>query len=107
MTAEVYRSLALFITYAYHRPSVSASRTPKSQSETRSSRYQTSTANASASGTSSIAQALTKRQLGTKVLEMYTNILCEHGNITNIQKFARTVTNKVGLFVIFAVHTAD
>ena len=38
---------------------------------------------------------LTKRQLGNKVLEMYTGFLCEKNSSTNIKKFARTVTNKV------------
>jgi hypothetical protein len=38
---------------------------------------------------------LTKRQLGNKVLEMYSDLLCDKENNANIQKFARTVTNKV------------
>lgn len=38
---------------------------------------------------------LTQIQLAFKVLEMYTDLLCQKDNSTNIHKFARTVTNKV------------
>ncbi|KAA8567980.1 hypothetical protein EYC84_008410 [Monilinia fructicola] len=37
---------------------------------------------------------MTKRQLGNRVLGMYTELLCEKGTTSNIRKFARTVTNK-------------
>jgi beige protein homolog 1 len=102
MTAEVFRSLALFITYAYHKPTSSASRTPKIQSGTMPARSDTisngprrPTINTLMDGKESGSETLTKRQLGTKVLEMYTGMLCEKGSTTNIRKFARTVTNKV------------
>jgi beige protein homolog 1 len=42
-----------------------------------------------------VSTTLTKRQLGNKVLEMYSDLLCDKENNANIQKFARTVTNKV------------
>lgn len=104
MTTEVYRSLALFITYAYHQPtaSTSNSRTPRIGSGTSSTRP-TSSYNGSqrplvvAQLDSSEVKptTLTKRQLGSKVLEMYTALLCDKGNTANIKKFARSVTNKV------------
>jgi beige protein homolog 1 len=40
-------------------------------------------------------QILSKRQIGTKILELYVRILCEKGNLAIIRKFAKTVTNKV------------
>jgi hypothetical protein len=104
MTTEVFRSLALFITYAYHQPTASSSnsRTPKVQGATAATRP------ATASGgpkrpliitqfdTAEVKSSfLTKKQLGSKVLQMYTGILCEKGNTANIKKFARSVTNKV------------
>jgi beige protein homolog 1 len=101
MTAEVFRSLALFITYAYHKPN-SASRTPKNQSGTLPSRSGTisagprrPTVSTLFDGKDVVSTTLTKRQLGNKVLEMYSDLLCDKENNANIQKFARTVTNKV------------
>ena len=102
MTAEVFRSLALFITYAYHQPTSTPSRTPKSQYGTLPARSGTvsngprrPTINTLFDGKEVSTNTLTKRQLGTKVLEMYTELLCEKGSTANIRKFARTVTNKV------------
>ncbi|KAH8660641.1 hypothetical protein BGZ60DRAFT_530657 [Tricladium varicosporioides] len=100
MTAEVFRSLSLFITYAYHKPTSSASRTPRVQSGTMPSRSGTPssgprrpTINVLFDGKDITSQALTKRELGNRILEMYADILCEK-NTSNIRKFARTVTNK-------------
>lgn len=102
MTAEVFRSLALFITYAYHQPTSATSRTPKTQYGTLPARSGTAsngprrpTLNTFFDGKGVASTSLTKRQLGTKVLEMYTELLCEKGSTANIRKFARTVTNKV------------
>ena len=102
MTAEVFRSLALFITYAYHSTTSSASRTPKGQRVTLPSRAATlssgpkrPTINTLSHGNDITSPTLTKRQLGSRVLEMYTNLICERGSTSNIRKFARTVTNKV------------
>ncbi|KAI8262996.1 Beige protein-like protein 1 [Colletotrichum sp. SAR11_239] len=98
-TAEVHRSLALFITYAYHSPIASLVRTPRPASAiTRSptpgfARRATFDSNSASSNTTS--RFLTKKQLGAKILGMYSLLLCEKGNKANISKFARTVTNKV------------
>lgn len=100
MTAEVFRSLALFITYAYHQPTNVGSRTPKSAHGTLPARSGSKgtrrpTVATFFDGKEVPSTIMTKRQTGTKVLEMYTELLCEKGNTTNIRKFARTVTNKV------------
>lgn len=103
MSAEVFRSLALFITYAYHQSTSAASRTPNkgqagtvpTQSGTISSGPKKPIITASSEEKDFNSPTLTKRQLGNKVLEMYTMFLCEKGNTSNIKKFARTVTNKV------------
>src|ERR1700679_1910935 len=101
MTAEVFRSLALFITYAYHKPMSSGARTPLSQAGTlpirsgiNSSGPRRPTLSTFLDGKEVLSMTLTKRQLGNKVLEMYSNLLCEKDNASNIRKFARTVTNK-------------
>lgn len=97
--AEVHRSIALFITYTFHTPTSSSSRTPKPMTpHSRSStpgmlrRPTIDTAN---SNSPIVSKFLTKKQLGTKILEMYTRLLCAPGNLVDIRKFAKTVTNKV------------
>ncbi|ROT40949.1 WD repeat and FYVE domain-containing protein [Sodiomyces alkalinus F11] len=98
-TAEVHRALALFITYTFHSPASSLPRTPKPvSSSTRSSTpgfIRRAPLDSSSSSTPATSKFLTKKQLGTKILGMYSGLLCEKGNLANIKKFARTVTNKV------------
>ncbi|SZF04114.1 unnamed protein product [Blumeria hordei] len=84
MTAEVFRSLALFVTYAYHKPT---------NQHTRNGSRRPSIG--TLSDTKELKSTfLTRRQCGTKILEMYSSLLCQEDNITAIRKFARTVTNK-------------
>lgn len=99
MTAEVFRALALFITYAYHKSSLTGSRTPKNGTlPSRMNSVATRpTINTMLDGGESVSSILTKRELGNKVLEMYTGLLCETGSTSNIQRFAKTVTNKAGV----------
>ncbi|TVY75838.1 Beige protein-like protein, partial [Lachnellula suecica] len=101
LTAEVLRSLSLFVTYAYHKPPSSASRTPKGQTGTLPSRSRTisngpkrPTIAALLDGKDVPSNALTKRELGNKILEMYADLLCENSSSSSLKKFARTVTNK-------------
>lgn len=98
LSAEVFRSLALYITYALHRPSGCSIRNPKNTSRTSSASYNGSirpAINTHVHGKDSQTQSLSRRQCGIRVLEMYSNILCEKGNTSIIRKFAKTVTNKV------------
>jgi hypothetical protein len=102
MTAEVFRSLSLFITYAYHKPATSASRTPQGKGGTLPGRKSSisggprrPTVTVLFDGKDVASMSLTKRELGNKILEMYAELLCEKGSNSNIRKFARTVTNKV------------
>lgn len=98
---EVMRSLSLFITYAFHSPASSLPRSPRplssiSRSSTPAPRRTRTPTDASLSGASpSGLKFLTKKQLGVKVLSMYSRILCDKSNTSHIKKFARTVTNKV------------
>ncbi|KAM7222868.1 beige protein 1 [Rhypophila decipiens] len=96
--SEVHRSLALFITYAFHIPNTSISRTPKPGSA--SSRSATPvprrpTIEITSSSSTNASPLLTKKKLGIKILEMYTRLLCEKDNLVDIRRFAKTVTNKV------------
>ena len=106
--SEVHRSLALFLTYAFHSPSTSRSRTPKPPSAV--SRSSTPSLQPLRKPTLEVAGYaipkrpadtgtptlyLTKRQLGKHILAMFSRLLCEKGSVVNIKRFARTVTNKV------------
>ncbi|KAJ4298638.1 beige protein-like 1 [Collariella sp. IMI 366227] len=99
--AEVHRSIALFVTYAFHIPPGSLSRTPKPRSA--SSRSTTPGpgllrrpfVEAGPASSIPISKMLTKKQLGVKILDMYARLLCEKTNLADIRKFAKTVTNKV------------
>ncbi|KAK4124883.1 beach-domain-containing protein [Parathielavia appendiculata] len=104
--AEVHRSIALFITYAFHTPPSSLPRTPKPAAA--SSRSPTpglgllrrSTAEASFSPSTVGSKMLTKKQLGINILDMYTRLLCDKANLADIRKFAKTVTNKWLLYLL-------
>jgi hypothetical protein len=104
LSAEVFRSLALFVTYSLHKTPLSASRTPttKTRHGTLSSRgtkadvpKRPALLSTTFDNNSNVTSILTKRQIGTSILEMYTEILCEKGSTASLRKFARTVTNKV------------
>ncbi|PBP15812.1 beige/BEACH domain-containing protein [Diplocarpon rosae] len=102
LTAEIFRFLALFITYAYHKPTSSTARTPKNTAGTLPSRSASKSGGPQRPSISTLidakdlisSRAMTKRQIGNKILEMYSNLLCQKGNNSHIRKFARTVTNK-------------
>ncbi|QUC17585.1 uncharacterized protein UV8b_01826 [Ustilaginoidea virens] len=105
LNQEVMRSLSLFVTYAFHAAPGSQPRTPRAPSSTlrpvtpgalRKAAAESLTSGSPPAGT----KFLTKRQLGTRVLGMYSRILCEKGNFNHIKKFARTVTNKWLLYLL-------
>ncbi|KLU83123.1 beige/BEACH domain-containing protein [Magnaporthiopsis poae ATCC 64411] len=99
---EVNRALARFVTYALHPTASSLPRTPKAPANlSRSStpglttlaRRPTVEINGSGSAPSA-PRTLSRKQLGVKILEVYTRLLCERGNMADIRRFARAVTNK-------------
>lgn len=101
LSAEVFRTLALFITYSLHKPSTSTSRTPRSAFGSLPSRGPSTSGSirrpplATNFDVKLASVYMTKRQIGVGILEMYTDLLCTKENITNLKKFATTVTNKV------------
>lgn len=102
LSPEVMRALSLYITYAFHAPSLSLARTARALSSLPRpstpglARRGTGDAASIVGASSSGQKFLTKKQLGTKILCMFSRILCQKGNLAYIKKFARTVTNKVG-----------
>ncbi|EON99561.1 putative beige beach domain-containing protein [Phaeoacremonium minimum UCRPA7] len=98
--AEVHRALALFITYALHTVPHSLPRTPKplsaiSRGASTPNLLRRTTVPTDNSSAPVGSKALTKKQVGTRMLDLYTSLLCEKGSLVDIRKFARTVTNKV------------
>ncbi|KAI1346680.1 beige/BEACH domain-containing protein [Xylaria sp. FL0043] len=100
---EVHRSLALFITYAFHSPARSLPRTPKSTSYIDQStgiiKSRRPTVNSNRT-TDASGRTFTKKETGVHILNIYTQLLCERGNLAVIRKFAKTVTNKWLLYLI-------
>lgn len=100
--AEVHRTTALFITYTFHSTATSNPRTPQPSSGVGTPNaavnsrigFRRATVD-SMHGSGTGLKTLTKKQVGVKILELYTGLLCQKGNYTDIHKFARTVTNKV------------
>lgn len=112
LNPEVHRSLALFVTYSFHKPSTlaSASRTPKAKFGTVNNPRPGPSApkrlpiNTSFdSNVDASSPVMSKRELGRGVLQMYTNLLCEKGSTVNLKRFAKTVTNKVSCLADFNV----
>ncbi|KAI9732926.1 MAG: hypothetical protein M1818_007359 [Claussenomyces sp. TS43310] len=101
MSAEVFRSLSLFITYALYNPSSTSTSRPRSRNGTFPSRLSIASndgarlADNTSPGIKQMGSPnLAKRQVAIGVLEMYTDFLCEKGSTTSLRKFASTVTNK-------------
>ncbi|WEW56011.1 beige protein-like 1 [Emydomyces testavorans] len=97
MTAEILRSVSLFITYSIHKPKPS-SRLQKKKSISsiaRQSRraivYQFH---------EKPATYVSKEHIGAELLRVFTDIFCAPDSTVNIQKLARTVTNKWLLYLI-------
>ncbi|OBT91582.1 hypothetical protein VE01_10403 [Pseudogymnoascus verrucosus] len=101
LNPEVHRSLALFVTYSFHKPSTSALRTPKAKFGTVNnprlglSGPKRPPINTSLDGNvDAPSSVMSKRELGRGILQMYTDLLCEKGSTINLKRFAKTVTNK-------------
>lgn len=99
--AEAHRTIALFITYTFHSSANSQPRTPRPSSAMGLTVVANSRIGLRRSTVDSLNGAnirgLTKKQVGVKILELYTRLLCQKGTFNDIRKFARTVTNKVCL----------
>ncbi|KAI1086658.1 beach-domain-containing protein [Rostrohypoxylon terebratum] len=97
---EVHQSLALFITYAFHPPSRSLPRTPKPTTRRASHNIPLRPPVLTCGADGDDRRSLTKREVGIRLLEVYSQLLCEKGNLVIIRKFAKTVTNKWLLYLL-------
>ncbi|KUI69161.1 hypothetical protein VM1G_04873 [Cytospora mali] len=99
--AEAHRTIALFITYTFHSTANSQPRTPRPLSAIAPTNGRVGLRRSTVDSANSVnLRAMTKKQVGAKILELYTRLLCQKGNFTDIHKFARTVTNKWLLYLL-------
>lgn len=102
-SADSMRSLALYITYAIHKPRQTASHPTRGKSVKLDTNVSSRRQTLSGSGTSPSPSKqqeecvgyLSQLQVALRMLELYADILCHKGEVANIKKFARTVTIKV------------
>ncbi len=113
VSADSMRSLALYITYAIHKPRQTGSTPLRGKSMKLNTELSSRRKTLGSFSPRPIIQQnesapqLTQMQIALKILELYTDLLCEKGEFTNINKFARTVTNKVGAYVLEALYRID
>lgn len=89
LSADLLRSLALFITYAIHKPKP----TTKLQRK-KSLRYVTKPEHSAGSHTNS-GKFVSSSRIAIEMLRMYCSILCNPDDSAPLKKFAKAVTNKV------------
>lgn len=94
VSAELLRSLSLFITFVFHDEKIPKLHTKKSM------RFNSRARRVSSATSSGSKKGLSKRQIGLELLRMYTDFLCTPEDLTNIKRFARAVTNKWLLYLM-------
>ena len=98
MSAEMLRSLALFITFSVHKgkPTLRPKKSSNLQSRSRHSSVMAS----DSSPSDDLSAHLTHFEIGVEVLKLYSNFLCAKDDTSSIKKFAKTVTNKWLLYLM-------
>ncbi|KAL5052016.1 hypothetical protein BDW71DRAFT_3705 [Aspergillus fruticulosus] len=93
LSADLLRSLALFITYALHKPKESSGLQKK-----KSMRFRT---NSGQQGVpSNKGPSMSAIQVAIEMLRMLCSVVCDTRDLAPIKKFARTVTNKWLLYLM-------
>jgi hypothetical protein len=90
ISAELLRSLALFITYALHE-----GKSPKLNKK-KSLRFDSRARQSPISSDRAAKRGLPKSKIGLELLRMYCDYVCSPDDVVTIKRFARAVTNKVG-----------
>ena len=101
LSADSMRSLALYITYGTHKqegknPLPLRAKSVKLRTElTPRRRTLGGPSHAAGALSGNGPRLLSEDQVALKILELYTDCLCQKDDHSNILRFARTVTNKV------------
>lgn len=88
LSADLFRSLALFITYAIHK-----TREPSRLQKKKSLRFTAGSQHVSTAAERGNYVSSTK--IAIEMLRMYSSVLCDSHDHIPLKKFARSVTNKV------------
>jgi beige protein homolog 1 len=96
MSAEMLRSIALFVTFSVHKGK-SLNGVQSRRTNHLESRPRRATQSGSPEPRSDV---LSRFQIGVEVLRLYSNFLCAKDDTSIIKKFARTVTNKWLLYLL-------
>lgn len=108
-TSENLRALALFVTYSLHDSNISRQKTLRVKGSMARLRNESPSPANSPRGTPprnhspshvSVGSQLPTKELGIRMVELYSDLLCEKNNAGDVQKFAKTVTNKVSITVL-------
>ncbi|XHG00027.1 hypothetical protein AWENTII_003499 [Aspergillus wentii] len=94
LSADLLRSLALFITYAIHKP-----KPPSRLQKKKSLRFATNPLYSATSGDKP-QKPVSSSVLAIEMLRMYCSVLCNPHDLTPLKKFARAVTNKWLLYLM-------
>jgi hypothetical protein len=104
------RSVALFITYAlqdsraFPARSIRANRNSHRLSSSHLPISQSSTPRSTSPGNDLSEHDLSNHEIGVRVMQMYTEFLCDTASSEPIKKFAKTVANKASLSPIGDPH---
>lgn len=105
VSSDILRSLALFITFALQESRTLVNRPLRASSGARQLKKAPTQPLLSHSAPSTRpmtpslqaeSEKLSKKEVGVRVLEAYAAFLCDDASATEIKRFAKTVTNKVG-----------
>ena len=96
MSAEVLRSLSLFITFAIHHKNSPLPKRKSTRKETRLRLVQSESQEPSVNTTT----YLSRFDIGVEMLRFYSHVLCSPADDALIRKFAKTVTNKWLLYLM-------
>ncbi|KAI9375761.1 hypothetical protein BJX61DRAFT_548791 [Aspergillus egyptiacus] len=93
LSADLLRSLALFVTYSLHKPKESNGLQKKKSIRFRSNTAQSTTASGKVTSVSATRVAI-------EMLRTYCSLLCDTQELGPIRRFAKTVTNKWLLYLM-------
>ncbi|EFR00996.1 WD repeat and FYVE domain-containing protein 3 [Nannizzia gypsea CBS 118893] len=96
MTAEVLRSVSLFITFSIH----SAKQRVNQANKNKTTRLDIRSRRPGNLHTDHVPGYISKEQIGVEILRVFTEVFCNSEDTVSIQKFARTVTNKWLLYLL-------
>ncbi|KAM5487377.1 Beige protein-like 1 [Microsporum audouinii] len=96
MTAEVLRSVSLFITFSIHSVKQPMSKPNKNKNTRLDLRFR----RPGHLQPDLASIYVSKEQIGVEILRVFTEVFCNSEDTISIQKFARTVTNKWLLYLL-------